>query len=514
MRELDGNICFCGMGLLFVLAIGFIIDGTNKWKSLRDIDKWDDGQCQPKYWLQGWECCLSKDGDQQCVKHGSNSEYWREVFTIDNHCEDGTILFQNNEICRSDDYRPTWPVDSYSEEFLHTNQTEKCWTDCHRYLMQDPIKTHKKAQIKLILGYGLLFVPYVFGYLAGAFDNGDAFWMAIMNLYIIHWISVSNCTFHISGDCKTLRAGYVLYWLIPVSIIMTSYFDTLFGSLSIFFPPFVWFLSMLLLIIAAAAPPDDDFRSCFNVTFCEKQLYSTFGAYVLMLGGSLFVFFALYSKECTTHWCYHYCRSRSKTNEKKRIQKLHLNMLRDIERTWQGQKDIIFPLIDYREHIWNEIWTLCWEMEVEFFNMPLDDYELQEEIYCSDLRKATRKYKCSVDDFDFGVYGREKCCSYKSYLTMRMIAETKGQIDWKIARSEPPDLFSRYSSSFLQFVTAPHQKAYERQKKREVQELEYYPPPSYPQSEMQPTFAGAFPSAPVASQDDYGVPPPAYSTVV
>jgi len=494
----EGACKLCTFMLVLFTALGLVIAGTNDWKSLRDIDKWEETQCQPKYWSQGGECCLRYNSKNDCLVDGRDSDYWRKV--SDARCADENILKQHGDSCAENDFFTTWPVGSYTEEFIRTNQTEKCWTDCVRYEMEDPIGKHTKAQLQLGFGYGIflsgLFIPCFLYYTQPDFGRHEdgLFEAALMYMYFIHWISISNCTFHISDDCKVLAAGYYLNWLTPLIVILAGIlhhscdFD-LDAPISQGFPILTYAISILLLAIGAGTPPDGDLKSCFNVTFCEKQLYTTFSIYGILFGLPLLIFLMGQCKnkydECS--------RKRDEWRDKTTTENTKLSMLRDIERKWQGQKDIIFPLIDYREHIWNEIWTLCWEMEYEFFNISVSNQELQAEIWSSDLRQAATDYNCSVDDFSFGVYGRLKCCSRKTYFTMEMIAKTKGQIYWKTSRSKP-DLISRYSSNFFQFVTAPHQKAYERQMSREVQELgKTY----YGQIEIQTTFDGGSTGAPL-----------------
>jgi len=507
-----GEDSWCGTcgTVVFCVSIGFIIAGTAQWKSLRDIDDWETTQCQPKYWSRGGKCCRSENSDQQCTKHGKSADYWREVF--DDRC-DGTILKQHDAPCMDDNFYTAWPNGSYTEEFLLTNQTETCWTDCIRYMMEDPSDKHEKAQTQLWIGYGILLAGICATCCLGCISREEEpISVCVAFMYFVHWISISNCTFHISKECKVLTAGYYLNWLAPFTLLALGCLEQTCPGIDcdkffMWFTPLVLVISIVLLIIATANPPDGDLKACFDVTFCEQQLYTTLGVYGVIFGGPLLLCIVYTTVEYTRNYRDDWSKKRSQNKETN----LRLNMLHDIERKWQGQKDIIFPLIDYREHIWNEIWTICWEMEECFFDIPLDDPEMQKEIYCSDLRQGIQKYKCSVKDFNFGVYGRKKCCAYKNRYTLKMIAETKGQIDWKVARSRP-NLISHYSSSFLQFVAAPHQKAYERQMSREVQELEDY----YPQSEIQNTFDAGYPSAPpaysVASQQWND--PPAYSSVL
>ena len=77
------------------------------------------------------------------------------------------------------------------------------------------------------------------------------------------------------------------------------------------------------------------------------------------------------------------------------------------------------PMIDYREHIWNEIWTLCWEMES--IKSMSDVYA---ELMKSDLDWHDKRYMCHTK---LSAYGRKRCCKPREKVDIFSIASSIGK---------------------------------------------------------------------------------------
>jgi len=155
-----------------------------------------------------------------------------------------------------------------------------------------------------------------------------------------------------------------------------------------------------------------------------------------------------------------------------------MDIIQTIDRKWQQQKDIIFPLIDRREHIWNEIWTMCWDMEKVFWQtrnekycdlllagyegleFPAQFHAFSSHEFCSfpaindylaivDRTKPSRKSSGSFLDYMYRTVQSSKSiskcrksseiyfnCMKSSKISLVSVAMLKGDINWNIYELE------------------------------------------------------------------------------
>jgi len=170
---------------------------------------------------------------------------------------------------------------------------------------------------------------------------------------------------------------------------------------------------------------------CFKPSWCSEQAYLIPVWYVFVFMG----FIAYYVHPIWKKYKEEYEPLILENQRKK-------DLIKIVERKWQGQKDIIFPLIDEREHIWNEIWTMCWEMEETFW-----DPETRNEQYCDLLLTGYEGKKPPSELHVFVSY--KFCCvsMVNDYLALldyttsetisfKSIVQAKGNIEWQIYQSE------------------------------------------------------------------------------
>merc|ERR1719285_1177590 len=113
-----------------------------------DPDSWTETGCIPKQETKGASCCLPENSDE-CAYWGNYAQRW--VY-INSTYVNGTefcptqILANRDQECMGDyctgsvvrtcvDYDiGDWPRKSFSAEFLQTESTFQCWTNCEHYL--------------------------------------------------------------------------------------------------------------------------------------------------------------------------------------------------------------------------------------------------------------------------------------------------------------------------------------------------------------------------------------------
>jgi len=188
--------------------------------------------------------------------------------------------------------------------------------------------------------------------------------------------------------------------------------------------------------------------ACFGVSWRDTQVYFTPGWYFLALVGFPVYYYLI------PMWNKYKQDYEPLIIENRRKR----DIIQTIERKWQQQKDIIFPLIDGREHIWNEIWTMCWDMEEVF-------WQTQNEKYCDLLLAGYKGLEfpdqfhafsshefCSfpmVNDY-LAIVDRTKPSRYRctkstniyfdsmksSKISLISVAKLKGDINWNIYEIE------------------------------------------------------------------------------
>ena len=84
------------------------------------------------------------------------------------------------------------------------------------------------------------------------YEKEEAIGSALAYMYFLSWVSVSNCTFYISEECKVLNAGYYLNWCAPFTLIALACIEECFGCAEslIWLPLLVYGISIILFIIA------------------------------------------------------------------------------------------------------------------------------------------------------------------------------------------------------------------------------------------------------------------------
>jgi len=111
----------------------------------------------------------------------------------------------------------------------------------------------------------------------------------------------------------------------------------------------------------------------------------------------------------------------------KKDYEMKIAIFNDVDKRWQCARDTVMPLIGYRDHIWNEIWTMMWDMEVQAY---LDKSDL------SDFYTAIKLWPVSpitnqLYDWETTVQIKTCCNCFKGeILQITTLAQSKGEINW------------------------------------------------------------------------------------
>lgn len=440
-------LCFCPISfVLLLLGTYLIYESSSDYAKFGDIHDWETATCRPSHNSQS-ECdgCISCD-------EGELLWHWMEV-NADGHCESGIVLRQVDDNCQKKSSKSSWPNGTYDQSFLESGETINCWTNCDRYVDHSPRHRVNKARMLLVIGYAcfLLTSLYVLFLLISLHEDYIPWSVLIRKnrnfyllcLYVPFWFSCVNCGIasFVAGSCIEVSVGYG-FLIFPMMICWVGCFSPdiiargydrigyLIGSS----------LSMIgIIVFIITIFTREDVSSCFVLSWCEIQMSMCVGLH--------FIYFLLPISQDGPEG--------EKKKEFEAENEERLQILYKLEHKWRSQKDIILPLIDHREHIWNEIWALCWSMEESFF----DDESNQR--YC-DLFLAsmsTIQLLASIDSTDFTALGRRKCCcGVRSTITLRIVAESIGDVEWKVR--ENSSIALQYSSAFLDILQAPKRKLF------------------------------------------------------
>jgi len=439
--------------------------GSEEWMKIGDLREWGQAECEPLYHTSG-----SKDKSSICTEYNDKNRlqyFWKKIHAKDGNkfCDPETVVSQVDRECgRNKAYRD-WPISEYGDDFVNNNQTHPCWTNCNKYMTSIPEERLQKAQKNLIVGYALLlFLPLIqlivlpFPYLRKIVVFVVWFWLAtpdedywlgrrtekfqfptdafftfksiMLGLYITHIVSTFNCWFFISDTCPIMQTGYIVELSSPIFIFLrwmlrphpydyVTCFNVQFNSLFCFFCATFMFITIVMITELGGLG-----GHCFKPSWCDIQVYFILVWYFLALMGFLVYNFKEEYKPLILE------------NHSKR------DIMEIVEQKWQGQKDIIFPLIDEREHIWNEIWTMCWNMEEVFWNP-----ETRNEQYCDLLLAGYEGSESPALFYAFPSY--KLCCipAVNDYLAMIQrtesskislisVAQVKGDINWNVYELE------------------------------------------------------------------------------
>lgn len=396
-----------------------------------------------------------------------NSVYlWRKIHAKDGneYCDPETVLrqtvFRNNGYCESYESFEGWPLSEYGHEFINNNQTETCWTNCKTYITSSPQEMLQNGESYFIGAYvpllAFTFVQIVLRlfqegvwYLCCGKNDYAQDWLSfelIMGtLYMPYWISIVHMAAFSSSNCPKLQAGYILESCMPI-LFFVLYITLHTRGISLMFLYVCGSFSCILSGVLTELGPD-----CFEPSRCGTHVYF------------ILVWYSLAFIALSAHFMwknYKHYKPWILENRKRK------NIMQIVERKWQGQKDIIFPLIDRREHIWNEIWTMCWGMEElfwqpdsrneQFCDLLLAGYDGSEspaELYAF----QSHRFCCMI----LGYYFNFNALKQGSKIAFKSVAELKGDINWQIYQSAKNlrESFGRYSykrSFLLEDVDKPH----------------------------------------------------------
>jgi len=474
----------------FVVICITIVMGSEERMKIGELRDWGQAECEPLY-----HSSASKGNSARCTQLNDKSRkqyFWKKIHAKDGNefCDPETVVSQADRVCGyKEDYRD-WPVSEYGDDFVNNNQTHPCWTNCNKHMTSVPEETFQKAQTHVIVGYVLLlFLPLIqlvvlpFPYLRKIVVFAIWYWIPVrkqdyigrqkhnlskkdylgrqkhnqnqndvfftfisimLGLYVTYIVSTFNCLFFISDTCPIMSTGYFFEFCMQSWV----FFIGMFGATP---PPvtcfnvkcnglFCFFCASFTCIIITVPFTIDNFmfdlyqnqiiidiarrRHCFKPSWCDIQVYFIPVWYFLALVGFLVYQF----KE-------EYEPLILKNNSKRFFMEI-------VEQKWQAQKDIIFPLIDEREHIWNEIWTMCWNMEEVFWNR-----ETRNEQYC-DLLLAGYEGSESPACF-YTIPSYKFCCipvindylamivrTKSSKISLISVAKAKGDINWNVYEFE------------------------------------------------------------------------------
>jgi len=442
---------YVGFYYYLQFSLELIAKSSHTFRVVGDLNDWREVECQPEYQTKGSET--------DCEK---SIYLWKKIHVKNgtDYCDTETVVKQVELICTESKAYNDWPLSEYGQEFLNNNRTHQCWTNCNRYMNSTPPQKLQQAENNLFRGFEfLLLLPlfqilvfpfpsirekvtlvfYVYftkgNYVPPLYKLKDTFYALqsiALSLYFPYWVSIVNCARSTSNTCPLIRAGYYVEKFLPLLLLLFGCWKRLnsFTCCNIKFNSIfcLLFASFTFIKIAMITELKDD---CFKPSWCDKQV-----EFISVWYGFVFMgFLAYYAHPIWKKYKEEY-KPLILENQRKK------DVLQIVERKWQGQKDIIFPLIDEREHIWNEIWTMCWGMEQIFW-----DPETRNEKYCDLLLSG---YEGEESPSEFHVFISYKFCyvsMVNDYLALldyttsetisfKSVAQTKGNINWQSYQSE------------------------------------------------------------------------------
>jgi len=231
--------------------------------------------------------------------------------------------------------------------------------------------------------YVTIAVMFIAGYIQGSavcpgrtcgFRNTK--WGTIIGLITSSWISVAACTAHSEGQCKLIFTSYIFYLMTPFIIIMTvlltkakqSCCSSQMMFLLFTIPPLAGLIILIIGIIKYTSDLNDN--QCFYLDWCNSFTYV-----VVVVSFICFIDY-IYWFIKTGRWQGVKVASDEddaiqemqdqQTLLSVKVNKEKLKILKKIYDRWKQKKDIIVPLLDNDDSLWNIIWTMYWGMEKHF----------------------------------------------------------------------------------------------------------------------------------------------------
>jgi len=391
-------------GLIFG-AGEFIIRGTNQYLKI-GLDEWLETTC-----YQGHESFA--DGCQLEYNKKRVHVYGKVTFCNETNY---VRLLQPRDPCVN--------PEKYDLNNWNSTIPMQCWVrpDCHFWLSEPKSTFTKEALVHVLTGYGIfMFMCFV---IVGIYYYvyKDLFLPICLCVLSILWIMLANCAFYPSGECPVTIASFQFsFWVqlilglcIPICWIKFEYLFI--GKIM----SIVFTLVIIFLLLFSVAKELSNSGSCFQVPICQIVAWIHTSIYWMI---APCVFF--YVK-------YKVWRQKLRQKQINREKRMVLSSLSDL---WEAKKDLIFPEIKHQNDIWNEIWSIYWDMEKSFMNSS--DEDLLENC---DVKKIFSKHKADkslrlLSEPNQRVEVMEWQCRVgeKPYeiWTIESIARSIGEIDWK-----------------------------------------------------------------------------------
>jgi len=461
---------FCALPIVPIVFFALLLSGSASYANLGK-EGWTQTECMPFYETGGDHCCLKYDHDEKkCVKNGQETEKYMNI-SLD-ICNTTIVAQFEDWDCKEKSDVGSWP--------RHDANPIACWTNCEQWMDENPTPRYGKAKSMTIAAFVIIFLFFCCTCIAPL--------LAFVVLMFIWSTTVLNCGLHVRefDGCNMIGdAYYFVGVLLPLGFLCLGLLGccdkgggpTIFGgfaSMAVFCSTFLhWILTFIGIFRLDGIHP----KECFDVNWCGAHVYVTMGGpgawaslacvasycYMLKDEGDCDHCF-IYVKDlfdcCCTVFMGIFCGLKellccffgiiltpcaqlkgvcSECLEEKRIRNEILKLekadyatkvaiFKDVDKRWQCARDTVMPLIGYRDHIWNEIWTMMWEMEVQAFVEGSD---------LSDFHVAINLWGpyCPIDgeryDWDTSVQIKTCCNCFKGeFLQIITLAQSKGDIDW------------------------------------------------------------------------------------
>jgi len=317
---------------------------------------WKTAECQPSYAVKGIQCCYSWNSsllDRSCGIYGNVPNYYSNVYSECGNSGKALPLDSvNRDNCETDYGISAWPRGEFSENFIISNSTFKCYTDCETFSLKQ--KEEKKLlSANMTIGWGGMYFPAILQTIQYAITKDNALGL-YLHFAMLIYASSGHCACLVKDNHPAVYSGYVMFLISPVLVLLIAFILKRIGRNSFDhtgeFLIFMYALCCICLMCTGIT-----LEGVFRADFCMAQ-------HIVLLGfTTMSLLFWTYLRIST------YIRIK---NEPKRQNKENLATIRRVEDRWLQIKDVIYPLIDEREMVWDIIWTYYYGMEKEFSAVP------------------------------------------------------------------------------------------------------------------------------------------------